>query len=97
MTLNTSPVLRKFTVRAPITAPITPPLPPKILTPPIKAATVPASNRYCRPNACAVPDLNPIITPPRPAQKPEIANTMIMGLLRLIPAASASFLAPPIA
>ena len=46
VTLKTRPVFRKFTVSVPMAAPITPPLPPRIETPPIKAATVPASSRY---------------------------------------------------
>ena len=79
VTLKTSPVFRKFTVSVPMAAPMTPPLPPRIETPPIKAATVPARSRYWRPSAYAVPERRPMMTPPRPAHKPEIAKTMIMG------------------
>ena len=78
-------------------APRTPPFPPNILTPPTKAATVPANSKYCNPKPCAVPDFSPITVPAKPAQNPERAKAITIGRLKGMPAVRASYLAPPMA
>ena len=85
-------------IRPPKSAPLTRPRPPKRLTPPITAAEIASSSSVPPPKVRSTEFRREArMTPPRPAQAPEMTKQRIRISLTLIPARRAASALPPTA